>query len=279
MLSLLALSSGSFKPPHYQPPSGAGNSHPVAAPSVAISSAGSGNGMLSSGGPGDEQRPVRVAGGSLPLMGGRGPGDVAPMAAGAATALGSLPLPLPPVAQPPPEDESGSGRKSSGLRPYSSLPQPRRPASGGSLLAGGGSNTSSGSHAVAAGLQTPFPASGSSITVTGAVAVGVQQPPCEEEEGGEMSAAFVVPDPHSHIQEEEEAGVELPGAGPSADVDNATANVRPAEGVNDTSASVDPSAGVDGGPVGGAVQPLSDDEPDCWHEVVIKAMVHPVDGR
>ena len=71
----------------------------------------------------------------------------------------------------------------------------------------------------------------------------------------------------------EAAGVERTGVhqrGPAA---------AEAAGMDDMAAGVDPSS-VDALSVGGPVEATEPaDECDCWHQVVIKAMVHPVDGR
>ena len=305
MLSLLALSSGSHKPPHHSSgggghpamlsSAGGGGGHPAVS-SAALSSAGSGNGILSCAGHLEGQRLER--------------------------AEGSLPSPL--LVQSPQEEcGGGSGPKPAGLRPYSSLSQPMGLVASGSdstVFVNGGSGSTSASRSVDAGLQTPSPVNGgsgspsasrsvdaglqtpspvsgrSSVTIASASVADAVQPPadCEEEEeeregrGADVSAA-PQPDQHSLIWAEAEAiaGVEQLCVGASASVwplaagvQGAPESVEPSAGVDDAvSASVGLS-GVEGAPSGEAGQPPhDDDEIDCWHEVVIKAMVHPVDGR
>ena len=75
-------------------------------------------------------------------------------------------------------------------------------------------------------------------------------------------------------------------------MDNPAASMDSPLGVDDPSGVVPPGTGVEPCRTDRAtVETTSvdaaevakptelDDERDCWHEVVIKAMVHPVDGR
>ena len=73
--------------------------------------------------------------------------------------------------------------------------------------------------------------------------------------------------------------LEAAGCVERADVHQRGPAAAEAAGMDDMAAGVDPSS-VGPLSVGGPVEATEPaDEYDCWHQVVIKAMLHPVDGR